>query len=294
MKDVNKKRIKVFALVTFGLVVFFLFAGIYYVKNNLENIVNYAINRGLDYNLKIENIDINKFGMITGHNVILDDKNGKRVLDIPEVVIKYNLKDIMDGRYISELWAKKPIVYLTIHNVSKTNIMTALNLDKRESSSGPSPLKYLKVSDGILYYSDISYKKPINMKLKNVQGTIDLKRLFKLNFAGDGFDDETEKLAFGIKEIKKGKYDYSVNLKNVKLRDELLQYAYDDNDSITYKDGRGDLDLKFGESGLNGTAFIKKGVIKYKYLVDDLKNVDSSIDLTKEKLNISLCKSNPA
>ncbi len=286
MKDNNKKRIKVFTLVTLGLVVLFLFAGGYYIKKNLENIVNYAINKGLDYNLKIENIEINKFGTLTGRNIILNDKKGQRVLEIPEVVIKYNFRDIIDGRYISELWAKKPTIYLTISKVTQTNIMSALNLDKKKKSSAPSPLKYIKVSDGILYYNDISYKKPIKMKLKGVEGSIDLKKLLKLNFSGSGFDDETEKLSFGIKEVKKGKNDYSVSLKNVVIKDELLQYAYDDNETITYKGGRGDLDLKFGVSGLSGTAFIKKGIIKYKYLVDDLKNVDSSIELTKEKINI--------
>lgn len=286
MKDINKKRIKVITLVTLGLVVFFLFAGIYYIKNNLENITNYALKKGLDYNLKIEKIEINSFGTIKGYNVKLDDKMGQRVLEIPEVVIRYNINDIMNGRYISELWAKNPTVYLTISNVTKTNIMSALNLDKKKKSSKPSPLKYLRVSNGILNYNDISYKKSVNLKLKNLEGYIDLRKLFKLNFSGEGFEDETERLSFGIKEIKKGKYDYSIKLNNVRIKDELLQYAYDDNETITYKDGRGDLDLKFGESGLNGTAFIKNGVIKYKYLVDDLKNVDSSINLTKEKLNI--------
>ena len=205
MKDNNKKRIKVFTLVTLGLVVLFLFAGGYYIKKNLENIVNYAINKGLDYNLKIENIETNKFGTLTGRNIILNDKKGQRVLEIPEVVIKYNFRDIIDGRYISELWAKNPTIYLTISKVTQTNIMSALNLDKKKKSSAPSPLKYIKVSDGILYYNDISYKKPIKMKLKGVEGSIDLKKLLKLNFSGSGFDDETEKLSFGIKEVKKGK-----------------------------------------------------------------------------------------
>lgn len=78
MKDNNKKRIKVFTLVTLGLVVLFLFfAGGYYIKKNLENIVNYAINKGLDYNLKIENIETNKFGTLTGRNIILNDKKDK-------------------------------------------------------------------------------------------------------------------------------------------------------------------------------------------------------------------------
>lgn len=287
MEDRKKNRRWIFALGALSVIAFFVFASIFYIKNNIDKIVNYALNEGLRYNISIDEVHVGTFGKVIGKNVLLREKNGKLVFQVPEIQITYTLKDIIAGRYINELWAKDPIVHLRIFNGSKVNIMEALNLYEESKDTGkPNPLQYVKVTGGTLYYEDISYKKPINIKVGKLSGYVDLKNRLKLYFEGKKFDDETQYLSFRQTEYEKHKYQFDLKLKNVKLQDELLQYAYDDKESITYKDGRADFDLTFGSKGANGQGFIKDGTIKYKYLKDDLKNIQASISFDHSKLDI--------
>jgi len=287
MEDKKINRKKVFALGTLVLLAFFVFFGIFYIKNNLENIVNYALKEGLKYNIYVEKVEVGKFGTVKAKKVLLRDKTGRLVFDVPEIEIHYNIKDILKGKYISQLWAKNPIVHLKIYEVSKLNIMDALNLYVETEETGkPSPLQYVKVTGGTLYYNDTSYKKPIDLKISKLDGYVDLKGKLKLYFQGEKFDDESQFLSFAQEEYKKGKYQFDLVMKNVEIQDELVQYAYDDKESITYKGGRADLNLTFGGKGVKGQVFIKKGTVKYQYLKDDLKNVQASINIDGGKLDI--------
>lgn len=287
MKNKNKNLKWIFTLGTLTLLAFFVFAGIFYVKKNLENIVNYALTKGLNYNIQVGKVNISSLGKITATNVKLKDKKGKPVFDIPEVEIKYTIKDIMEGRYVNELWAKNPIVHLTIYEIKKLNIMDALNLYEPKKDTGKqSPLQYVKVSGGTLYYEDVSYKKPINIKIQKLDGFIDLKKKFNLFFEGNDFEDEKQYYSFGMEEYKEKKYEFKLSLENVEIRDELLQYAYDDLETITYKSGRADLNLTFGDKGVEARAFVNKGVLHYHFLKDDLKNLQASINFEKGNLEI--------
>ena len=287
MEDKKKNRKKIFALGTLLVLAFFVLFGIFYIKKNLENIVNYALKEGLKYNIYIEKVEIGKFGTVKGKNVILRDKKGRLVFDVPEVEIRYNIKDILEGKYISQLWAKNPTVHLTIYEISKLNIMDALNLyEKREVTGAPSPLQYVKVTGGTLHYSDISYKKPINLKISKLDGYVDLKGKLKLFFEGNKSEDKSQYFSFGQEEYTKGKYQFDLVLKNVEIQDELVQYAFDDQETITYKGGRTDLNLSFGGKGIKGQVFIKKGKVKYVFLKDDLKNVQASINIDGNSLDI--------
>ncbi len=276
-----------FALVTLGLLVFFVSLSAYYISKNLDNIVNYVLNTGLKYNIYIEKVDISKFGQIEARNVILREKNGDLVFEVPELEIQYNLKDIFRGKYVTSLWAKNPKVNLTIYEVKKLNIMNSLNLyEEKEEKDKPAPIQYIKVTGGILNYKDISYAKPVNLNLVELNGFVDMRNRMKLKFEAVDSKDSKQSFFFSQDEYEKKKYDFNFKMENVDLKDELLQYAWDDKETITYIDGKGNVDISFGDKGVSGQAFLKNATVKYALLKDNLTKVEASVNIDKENIDI--------
>ena len=287
MGEIKKGVKKRFALGLLGLLAFFVFFSVYYINKNLDNVVNYILNQSLKYNIYVENIDIGKFGQIEAQNIILRDKEGRLVLEVPAVEIQYNLKDMLRGKYVTRLWAKTPKVYLTIYELTKLNIMDSLNLyEEKKEKDKPSPIQYIKVTEGILFYKDISYNKPVNLTLNRLNGHIDMRSKMKLQFEGLDIKDSSQSFFFSQEEYEKNKYQFIFRMNNVDLRDELMQYAFDDKDTITYIDGKADVDISFGDKGVSGQAFLKNARVKYELLKDEFIKVEASVNIDKDDLDI--------
>ena len=110
------------------------------------------------------------------------------------IILKYSLKDILQKRYVSEMVLESPIVNLEITNVKDTNIMSALNLDKKKKSNSKSPIREIKIKDGILNYLESSYERKINISANKVNGIIDMNNLFRLDLKGNRLNSPEEKL----------------------------------------------------------------------------------------------------
>lgn len=285
--NINSKIKKILVVIISFLILFSI--GLFFVgKYYFNDIVNYALRNGLKYNIAIKEIKIEGFGLIKAYDAKLYDKRNKLVIDSPSIILKYSFKDILQKRYVSEMILENPTVNLEITNVKDTNIMSALNLDKKKKSNTKSPIREIKIENGVLNYLESSYERKINISANKVNGFIDMNNMFKLDLKGNRINSSEEKLSFSMEQLKNKKYAFDVKLRNFRISDEMAQYAYDDKGTITYNAGLLDLDFKFGGASKEVLAKLKNGNIKYNYLVDNLTNVNGVIKLKGDKLKIDL------
>ena len=80
-------------------------------------------------------------------------------------------------------------------------------------------------------------------------------------------------------------YDMTIILKNINVRDDLLQYAYD-GEEVDFNGGKLNLDLSISPKGMFGGADFKDVTVRYKDLDADVKVLDGTVDFLGKRIEV--------
>lgn len=279
MKDLIRKYKRIFAMFSIIILCYFGISLYITLRYNFNEVVRVVVRDILEYNIEFTSVSLTPT-RLNIHNIKLKDKEGNLVMEAPKAYLKYNIKDALRGYFISEILVEDPEVYLVLYNKYFTNITDALGIDLEEEEepdkkkSEYSPLKSVRVVNGKLHYKDISYEDPIEMDIDHLEGGLTLiKKKVKLSFEGVGAEDNREKLRFTL-DTGGEETEFGIKGDNIRIRDELLQYSYEDEGMITYKGGRANLDLSIKGSKIYGYTYVSDAKLEYEELLAQATNID--------------------
>jgi len=283
MKDLIRKYRKIFIVFSLLILSYFVISLYISIKYNLDYLIKEFVRNKLEYNIEFTHISP-KFSNIRVNNFVLKDKDNNIIIEAPSLDIKFNFKDAIRGYLISDIILEKPNVYLEVYNYSDTNITEALNIDFSVESN--LPLKEISIVNGKLYYKDKSYTNLIQKEFVNLNGGLTLiKNKLDLYFEARVKNSLEEKLGFYIKDTDSG-MDIRIVGENINIDDSLLQYAYDDEGMLEYKNGIANIDLTIYSEGLKGYTYVQNASLRYEELISDINSINLEAYYDKKNINL--------
>ncbi|MGX6590690.1 hypothetical protein [Cetobacterium ceti] len=278
-----KKHKKLIAII----IPLFILWGIYYnVKNNLPIVVEKILKIALGPEISSTSITFPKFGEIDIKNAKLVDK-GKLIVDAPEIKILYSKKSLKDFS-LEAIDVYNPYVVIERKDAD-LNIADAFSSDKKDNKDDTKagtnvPIGIIRVFNGDVLYRDLSYSRPIEKLVHNIDGYVSFNKKLgiKLEYSGD--IEKKQYFKYSFNNYKK-EYSMNILLKDVNLDDKLLQFAYDDKDLENVK-GIVNLDLTIDSDGLYGKGDFSNGGVTYKNLDYRVTNIDGKVDFLGNKIDL--------
>lgn len=283
-----KKYKKPLFIVTPLFFIFILFYLSIYKTEIVASVVFKIATRG---NIKIEKLAFEngsnyKKGIVKLTNVKLYDSSNVKAGDIPEVQIDYN-----DFKIKNINIYKPNVIFIREKNYyNLADIFVKINsskkktkTEKKESNSEPI-LEKINVSEASVVYIDRSYTKEIKMEAENVSSTINFFNGYLVDIKAKG-DKGKEKYILNFNTLN-GRYDFNIIGKNIKMNENIFQYAYDSNEEITNVDGNLDIDFRINDSGYFGSGKITNGKANYKQLYLPISNINLDLKFLGEKIDI--------
>lgn len=298
MKDLLRRYHKY--IVTFGIALLFMIFGSLYmtVRYNLPQTVRVIILELVGADIESSSITFKKGGLIEVRDVTLKDGD-ELILEAPLVEISYRISRLLRGR-IDEIIVTDPEVWITRDADNNINIVDAFlgSDDDDEKSSededapyvneGSSvPIDRISMSGGYLHYRDTAYERPIEKDATNVAGYVAFDRKYgiSLTFTGIGQGIRgREELSFSYND-REHPYDIGVVLKGVSINEDLMQYAYDD-DELTYIDGLVDLDMTINPDAFGGRGSFSQVRATYKGLETEVTDGEGEVNFAGEKIYV--------
>lgn len=294
---------------TFILILFLLFSLKIYIKTeNFEKLLTNILSMS---GLKIEftDVELQGFNKLFVENIKVKDMKNNVVIDAKTLEAKINLT--MPSRLL-RIDINDAVVNLERSKNNHFNIFDVIKKGekpKKITYDRASRIGKLYINNATLNYSDISYKNKILKELHNVNGFLETSksRGFILEAKGT---NKTEKIGIELSDVlnapqnliksvfddKPANYDKRKNFYvnfifgDVKLNENLGQFV--PLNLIKIKDGK--LNGKISINNYNpnrylrviGKLEIKNGTLFYTDYSDDIKNIDTKIDLGLEKIKV--------
>lgn len=275
-----KKNKKKFFLVYLPL--FFILVGGYSVKYHLPKVVEIILRVAVGPKISSDEITFVKFGEIEVKNVVIKEKK-EILVKSPKVKIFYT-KESLKSLRLKEILVYDPEVYL-VRKDSDVNIVSAFSSGKKDKKAGTNvPIDLIRVLPGQLNYKDISYSRPIEKKLTNVDGYVAFDKVtgIDLKFSGE---NKKEKYQYEFNN-KVEDVDMTIRLKNIKVDSSLIQYGFDDKE-ISYASGIFNMNLNIRSSGLYGEGNLQNGEVIYDSLEEKVKEINGSLVFLKDIIKIN-------
>ena len=274
----------------------------YISTNNFRDLLtNILKSSGL--NVTFEKVELQGFNKLKIDNLIVRDIHGNVFINSKKTTANINL--LVPSRL------KRIDVYDAIVNIErqKNNHMNVFDIMKPSNKKNPidraSRLGKLYIHNATVNYSDVSYAKKIEKTLNKVNGFLETakSRGFTLEAKGSNGDEVLGiKLRNPIKRVqnfwsifnkkknndeKEKHFEMTLDFKNVKITELLGQYV--PLDMIKAKSGI--LDGRLFLSNKNpkketipvGNLKITNGTVWYEDIEGDIKNVDATVILSKDK-----------
>lgn len=286
MRDLIRKYKKIFAVFSLIIMSYLLFSLYIALKYNFSVVLKYVLTDTLGYNIEFESTSPALKG-INLNNVELRDKEDNIVIKAPRLRVEYNLRDSVRGYFISNLIVESPQINLQLYKYYHTNITDALNIDlDGDGGSSFIPLRRVRVQNGRLNYEDISYTDKIKKEFSNINGDIILsKDGVDMYFDGSGLSNSQERLGFGLDTRGEGTR-LRILGNNLDVKDEFLQYAYDDEGMIDYEGGKADIDLSLTPEGLFGYTKVEGAKVNYEEINSDVTMVNMEAFYHKKRIDL--------
>lgn len=295
MKDLLRKYHKY--IVIFGIALLFMIFGSLYmvVRYNLPQTVRTILLEVVGADIESESITFKKGGLIEVRNVTLKNDDDL-IVKAPLVEVYYKIPHLLKGR-IDEIRVLEPTMWLTRYGDNKLNILDAFTDgdDKEEEdedapyvNEGSSvPIDRINIEDGYLYFTDLSYSKPIKKQAWDVSGYVAFSKKTGIDLSFDGNSEGirgAEKLKFSYND-REHPYDLGIVLDNVSVDDDLLQYAYD-GDDLTFMDGVVNLDMTLNPDAFGGRADFREVKASYEGLQTVVSDGSGEVNFAGKKIYI--------
>ena len=297
MKDLLRKYHRY--LVIFGIALLFMIFGSLYmvVRYNLPQAVRTILIEFTGADIESKSISFTKKGLIEIKDVTLKDGDDL-IVEAPLVEVSYKLSHLFKGR-IDEIKVINPNVWLTRYADNDINIVEVfLDSDDNDgdaeedeaeyvNTGSKVPIDRISMVDGYLYYRDEAYDVPIEKETSEVNGYVDFDKKdgIDLLFAGKsrGIRGE-ESLSFSF-DNREHPYNIGVFLEDVSINDNLMQYAYKDDD-ITYKDGVVNLNLTINPDAFEGDGDFRELEVSYRTLDAPITNGSGEVNFAGERIYV--------
>ena len=286
-KYIKRYKKPLFIIIPLFFISFLFYLSIY----KTEIVVSAVFKIATRGNIKIEKLAFEKGsnykkGVINLTNVKLYDSSNVKAGDMPKVQIDYS-----DFK-INNINIYKPnIVFIREKNYyNLADIFVKINSsnkktksEKKESNSKPI-LEKINVSEASVVYIDRSYTKEIKMGIENVNSTINFFTGYLIDIEAKG-NTGAENYILNFNTLS-GRYDFNIIGKNIKMNENIFQYAYDSNEEITNVDGNLDINFRINDSGYFGSGKITNGKANYKQLYLPISNINLDLKFLGEKIDI--------
>jgi hypothetical protein len=291
MKDLLRKYHKVF--VVFAAVICIMISYSLYsaIRYSLPQTVRVILMKTLGTDIEMGSLKFEKFGYIEAKDVTLKDGE-ELIFSAPKVEINYTFGKIIRG-HIDSINVENPTLWISRDENNDINIVEAFSKDssgsserKKSSSKAGSgvPIDIITVKGGELFYIDTAYDRPIEKKVENVKGYVSFDKKKGINLDFDG-DINGEKYRFLFDNNDK-RYSIRIKLEDVKINDDLMQYAYD-SENLTYLSGNINLDLTIEPGSLNGSADFSEAKVTYNGLNGIPENISGNVSFNGDKIYVS-------
>lgn len=260
--------------------------GIYYTAiNNLPWVVEKILKIAVGPEISSSSIKFPKFGEIDIKDVKLKTL-GKTIIAAPEIKITYSKESLLNFK-LDEINVYNPEVII-VRKDSDINIVNAFSSgsssEESKTKAGANvPIGIINVYNGKLTFIDVTYSRPIEEKVENLDGYVSFDKVkgIDLKFQGN-MDKQIYRYSFNNLVEK---YNMNIYLKDVKLSAELLQYAYDSRD-LTDLSGDIDLDLTILPDKFLGDAKFSEGKVRYSELSSLVKDIDGTVAFLGDKIEV--------
>ncbi|MFA6708154.1 MAG: hypothetical protein WCR79_00425 [Fusobacterium sp.] len=287
LKYIKKYKRPLFIIVPLFFISFLFYLSVYKTEI-VASVVFKIATRG---NIKIEKLVFEKGsnykkGVINLTNVKLYDSSNVKAGDIPKIQIGYSdlkIKNI-DIYKPNVIFIREKNYYNLADIFVKTNSSKKKTKSEAKESNSKPILEKINISDASVIYIDKSYTKEIKIEVKNVNSAIKFFNGYLIDIKAQG-NKEKEKYSLNFNTLS-GSYDFNIIGKNIKMNENIFQYAYDSNEEINNVDGNLDIDFRINESGYFGTGKVTNGKANYKQLYLPISNINLDLKFLGEKIDI--------
>lgn len=286
----QKNKKKVIALLT----TLFIFIGgywsvVYHLPKTIEVIVQMVLGTTISSSsieFKENKIEVKDLKIINKKEVIID---------APKVDILYSKKSLEELR-IEEIIIYDGIANITREKNGDINIVAAFTGGSKENENKVEvekeevykpgigvPIDKITAINATTNFTDLSYTNPIKETAYNTNGYLTFSKETGIDMEFTGSNNEqiyTYKL-----NTSEQPYDMTIILKNISVRDDLLQYAYD-GEEVDFNGGKLNLNLSISPKGMFGGADFKDVTVRYKDLDTDVKVVDGTVDFLGKRIEV--------
>ena len=263
----------------------FLFSSFLIIKYELPKVVQLILKIAVGPSISSEKILFPKFGEIEIFNLTLSN-DGKVIIKAPKVFIYYSKESLKEFR-LEKIDVDNPWINI-VRKDDEVNIIEAFsngkdNSDSDEKAGVGVPIDSIQVNNGTLVFNDITYSRPIVQEVYNLNGFVDFNKTTGINLKFEGNNKE-EKYIFKFNNLNEP-LNMNINLKNIEIDADLIQYGYDDKD-ISEATGIYNMDLIISTNGLFGEGELKNATLKYDELDTDIKDISGKINFKKDEIKV--------
>lgn len=291
----QKNKKKVIAMLT----TLFVFIGgywavVYHLPKTIEVIVQMVLGTTISSSsieFKENKIEVKDLKIINKKEIIID---------APKVDILYSKKSLEDLR-IEEIIIYDGIANITREKNGDINIVAAFTGGTKEEKNKVEtekvevkkeevykpgiavPIDKITAINATTNFTDLSYRNPIKETAYNTNGylTFSQETGIDMEFTGS---NEGQIYTYKLNTSEQP-YDMTIILKNISVRDDLLQYAYD-GEEVDFNGGKLNLDLSISPKGMFGGADFKDVTVRYKDLDADVKVLDGTVDFLGKRIEV--------
>lgn len=289
----NKKKV-IALLTTLFIFLWGYWAVIYHLPKTIEVIVQMVLGTRISSSsieFKENKIEVKDLKIINKKEIIID---------APKVDILYS-KNSLENFRIEEIIIYDGIANITREKNGDINIVAAFTGGTKESEERIEtekvevkkeevykpgiavPIDKITAVNATTNFTDLSYRKPIKETAYNTNGYLTFSKETGIDMEFTGSNNGqiyTYKL-----NTSEQPYDMTIILKNISIRDDLLQYAYD-GEEVDFSEGKLNLNLSISPKGMFGGADFKDATVRYKDLDADIKVLDGTVDFLGKRIEV--------
>ncbi|WP_294707699.1 translocation/assembly module TamB domain-containing protein [uncultured Fusobacterium sp.] len=289
----NKKKV-----ITMLTTVFVFLGGYWAVVYHLPKTIEVIVQMVLGTTISSSSIEFKENKIEVRDLKIINKK--EIIIDAPKVDILYSKKSLEDLR-IEEIIIYDGIANITREKNGDINIVAAFTGGTKEDKNKVEtekvevkkeevykpgiavPIDKITAINATTNFTDLSYRNPIKETAYNTNGYLTFSKETGIDMEFTGSNNGqiyTYKL-----NTSEQPYDMTIILKNISVRDDLLQYAYD-GEEVDFNGGKLNLDLSISPKGMFGGADFKDVTVRYKDLDADVKVLDGTVDFLGKRIEV--------
>ena len=283
--SIIKHKQRWIALIVMLLLSFFVAKGALYARYHLNEIVQFALKKSINYEIKFSNVKIENFNQIEIDNLSVKNSEGDPLFTVSSAQVKINWIDFFFTKQkIESIQLTGANINLSIAKNGQVNFLVGMQSSGGSFSLSDIPIKQFTVINSSMTISDLSKSVPFNMTLTDINGAFNYLSSSNSTLSLSA-KSGTQSMSINGSITNKG-YNIHLTLGGIQLTPEISQFIIPKEVGMTLLSGTASGSIDVTEKDWIGTLAISNTSVNYEPVTAKITGLNGTLNFNPRGVDL--------